>query len=57
MIFAGTFFVQWGLGVLTDLFEANGYQHAQALTYALICLAVLQWSSLFWFWVKKPQRG
>ena len=52
MIFAGTFIVQWGLGLITDLFVAQGYDRTQALTHALFCLAALQWCSLLWFWIK-----
>ena len=54
MIFAGTFVVQWGLGVLTDLFVTSGFDRTQALTYALGVLAAMQWCSLFWFWMKTP---
>ena len=54
MIFAGTFIVQWGLGVITDLFVTGGFGRAQALTYALLVLAATQWFSLLWFWMKTP---
>jgi hypothetical protein len=54
MIFAGTFIVQWGLGVITDLFVSGGFDRTQALTYALLVLAATQWSSLLWFWMKTP---
>ena len=54
MIFAGTFIVQWGLGVITDLFVAGGFDRTQALTYALLVLAATQWCSLLWFWMKTP---
>jgi len=54
MIFAGTFIVQWGLGVLTDGFVASGLNRTQALTYALGVLAAMQWCSLLWFWRKTP---
>jgi len=54
MLFAGTFLVQWGLGVLTDGFVASGFDRTQALTYALGTLAVMQWCSLLWFWRKTP---
>ena len=55
MIFAGTFIVQWGLGVLTDLFVAGGFDRTQALTYALLAFAATQWCSLLWFWMKTPR--
>jgi hypothetical protein len=54
MIFAGTFIVQWGLGVLTDGFVASGFDRTPALTYALGTLAAMQWCSLLWFWRKTP---
>ena len=54
MIFAGTFVVQWGLGVITDLFVSGGFDRIQALTYALGVLAAMQWCSLLWFWIKTP---
>jgi len=54
MIFAGTFVVQWGLGVITDLFVSGGFDRTQALTYALCVLAGMQWFSLLWFWMKTP---
>ena len=54
MIFGGTFIVQWGLGLIADGFTASGYDRTQALTYAMLCLAALQWCSLLWFWIKAP---
>lgn len=54
MIFVGSFAVQWGFGVLTDVFVDRGYSPAQALTGAMTCLVALQFLSLFWFLVRKP---
>ena len=54
MIFAGTFIVQWGLGVITDMFVLSGFDRTQALTYAMLVLAATQWCSLLWFWMKTP---
>jgi hypothetical protein len=54
MIFAGTFIVQWGLGLITDWFVAGGLDRTQSLTYALLALAATQWGSLIWFWMKAP---
>lgn len=54
MIFVGSFAVQWGFGLLTDLFEGFGYAPSQALTGALSILVVFQFASLFWFLARKP---
>ena len=54
MIFFGSFAVQWGFGLLTDLFEGFGYAPSQALTGAMGCLVILQFISLFWFLARKP---
>lgn len=54
MVFVGAFAVQWGFGLLTDLFAAFGYGPSQALTGAMSCLVILQFISMFWFLVRKP---
>jgi predicted MFS family arabinose efflux permease len=54
MMFVGSFAVQWGFGLLTDLFEGFGYATAQALTGAMTCLVALQFISLFWFLARRP---
>lgn len=54
MIFMGAFAVQWGFGLITDLFQSFGYDSAQALTGAMGCLVTLQFLSLFWFLTRKP---
>jgi hypothetical protein len=54
MIFVGSFAVQWGFGLLTDLFTSFGYSPSQALTGAMGCLVVLQFISMFWFLMRKP---
>ena len=54
MIFTGSFAVQWGFGLLTDMFAGLGYSPAQSLTGALSCLVILQFLSLFWFLARKP---
>lgn len=54
MIFTGSFAVQWGFGLITDLFAALGYGPSQALTGAMGCLVILQFISMFWFLVRKP---
>jgi predicted MFS family arabinose efflux permease len=54
MVFVGSFAVQWGFGLLTDLFEGFGYAPSQALTGAMGILVILQFASLFWFLARKP---
>jgi hypothetical protein len=54
MVFVGSFAVQWGFGLLTDLFQSFGYDSSQALTGAMGILVILQFASLFWFLARKP---
>ncbi len=54
MVFVGSFAVQWGFGLLTDLFQGFGYDSSQALTGAMGILVILQFASLFWFLARKP---
>jgi predicted MFS family arabinose efflux permease len=54
MVFVGSFAVQWGFGLLTDLFQDFGYDSSQALTGAMGILVILQFASLFWFLARKP---
>lgn len=54
MVFVGAFAVQWGFGLITDLFQGFGYDSAQALTGAMGCLVILQFLSMFWFLARKP---
>lgn len=54
MVFVGAFAVQWGFGLVTDLFIALGYGPSQALTGAMGCLVILQFISMFWFLARRP---
>ena len=54
MVFVGSFAVQWGFGLLIDLFQGFGYDSSQALTGAMGILVILQFASLFWFLARKP---
>lgn len=54
MIFVGSFAVQWGFGLLIDLFKNVGYDSSQATTGAMACLVGLQFFSLIWFVARKP---
>ena len=54
MVFVGAFAVQWGFGLITDLFQKFGYDTAQSLTGAMGCLVILQFLSMFWFLARRP---
>lgn len=49
VMFAGAFAVQWGVGLLADLFAWMGSDASRALWLAFIVLFVLQIISLWWF--------
>lgn len=49
VMFAGAFAVQWGVGLLADLFTAIGNDAAKSLWLAFVVLLVLQIFSLWWF--------
>lgn len=57
MIFAGTFAVQWGLGLAVDTFNKAGFTQSVSLTMAFACLIVLQVFSLLWFVMGKTARA
>lgn len=50
MLFVGAFFVQWGVGVLVDVFIGMGIDKPQALRYSLLMLFTLQVISYVWMW-------
>lgn len=41
-LFIGAFSVQWGIGVLVDLFAANGWSQSEAMRMALACYLLVQ---------------
>jgi hypothetical protein len=49
MTFAGTFLVQWGIGLAVDAFISRGHSQATSLRLAFACLVALQAVSLVWF--------
>ena len=49
VMFSGAFAVQWGVGLLADLFVWIGSSNYQALWQAFVVLLVLQILSLWWF--------
>lgn len=53
VMFGGAFFIQWGIGLLADLFSALQYSPETSLTLAFACLVILQLCSLAWFVLKR----
>jgi len=49
VMFSGAFAVQWGVGLLADLFAWFGNDAQQALWLSFVVLLVLQVASLWWF--------
>lgn len=54
VMFAGVFVVQWGIGLLTDMFKAFGMDTRNALTYAFLCLVICQVCSLIFYFKTRP---
>lgn len=50
-LFVGAFAIQLGIGWLIDLFMLDGYAKAQAFTYAMYIMMMLQLASYVWMWV------
>lgn len=48
-LFVGAFSVQWGIGLLVDLFVAQGWQSATAMRMAVACYLLLQVFALWRF--------
>jgi type VI protein secretion system component VasK len=48
-MFGGAFGIQWGIGLLADLFGTWQFTPQAALTMAFACLVILQLCSLAWF--------
>lgn len=53
VMFTGAFAVQWGIGLLADLFSWFGLAAAQSLWWSFVCLLVMQVISLWWFTSRK----
>lgn len=49
VMFAGAFAVQWGVGLLADLFALMGSDASRSLWLAFVVLFILQTFSLWWF--------
>lgn len=48
-LFIGAFSVQWGIGLLVDLFAANGWSQSEAMRMALACYLLVQVIALAMF--------
>lgn len=49
VMFVGAFLLQWGIGLVVDLFQSFDMLRTSALTSAFAIMAVLQLLSLAWF--------
>ena len=55
LVFAGAFGLQWGIGILVDALQANGWQVASAYSVAFYGLLGAQLLSLLWFLLSRRQ--
>lgn len=53
VMFGGAFSIQWGIGLLADLFASLQFNPQAALTMAFACLVILQLASLAWFLMRR----
>ncbi len=53
VMFVGAFLLQWGIGLVVDLFQSFGMLRASALASAFTIMAVLQFASLAWYLTKR----
>lgn len=53
VMFVGAFLLQWGIGLVVDLFQSFGMLRASALASAFSIMAVLQLLSLAWYLKKR----
>ncbi len=56
-LFIGAFSVQWGIGLLVDLFAAKGWSPADAMRMALVCYLLLQVFALVMFISKRSRNA
>jgi len=54
-LFIGAFSVQWGIGVLIDIFAGFGVSAADAMRLAMVCYLVLQ-SAALWIFMRGKDR-
>ncbi len=55
LVFTGAFGLQWGIGILVDALQANGWQVASAYSVAFYGLLGAQLLSLLWFLLSRRQ--
>ena len=56
VVFTGAFAIQWGVGLLADLFTLMGYDDALSLRGAMLVWVLCQGLSLAWMWLKQPTK-
>lgn len=54
VMFTGAFLLQWGIGLVVDLFMWTGQARDQSLWFALLVLLILQILSVVWF-LRQPE--
>jgi hypothetical protein len=54
IVFVGAFGMQWGLGLLIDLFSLLGFSAQQSLRGAFLFWAAAQAFALAWMWLRRP---
>lgn len=57
VVFIGAFGMQWGIGVLADLFLAIGFSDAESLRQAFLVWVIAQAFSLLWMWIRQPKAN
>ena len=55
--FIGAFAMQWGIGLLIDLFSFLGLSNSSSYRAAFFTWAFTQVFAVFWMWFKGPRRG
>lgn len=56
VVFSGAFAIQWGVGLLTDLFKLMGHEDGPSLKRALMVWVLCQAGALIWIWIKRPEK-
>ena len=54
VMFSGAFGIQWGIGLLIDLFQSLGLIRSSAMTLTIACQVALQVLSVTWFFLRPP---
>ncbi len=56
VVFTGAFAIQWGVGLLADLFKHVGYSDGDSLQNAMLIWVLCQALSLAWMWLRQPEK-